>query len=149
MAYSLDLRQKIIDCYTNNEGSIRKLAKRFKVSPDCVRRLIKQYRETGSIAPKAYTGGNTPTLGPKKIEVLKELLGEDNDATLAQLAQRLAEKTEIVVSSSTISRALSKANINRKKKPQTQPSLYTRKPKEKSQLLGNYQEHQSQRFSLS
>ena len=37
--YSLDLRQKIVVAYENKEGSIRQLAKRFKVSPDCVRRL--------------------------------------------------------------------------------------------------------------
>ena len=39
--YSLDLRQKIVESYKNQEGSIRHLAKRFKVSPDCVRRLVK------------------------------------------------------------------------------------------------------------
>ena len=50
-SYSLDLRQRIVDAYRAGEGSIRQLAKRFKVSPDCVRRLLKRVRETGSIHP--------------------------------------------------------------------------------------------------
>jgi transposase len=31
-AYSLDLRQKIVTAYDNQEGSLREIAKRFKVS---------------------------------------------------------------------------------------------------------------------
>lgn len=122
-AYSLDLRQKIIDSYNNDEGSIRKLAKRFHVSPDCVRRLINRNREVGTISPKPHAGGKIPKLTSKEIEILKGLVEDDNDATLAQLAQRLAHKTQVVVSASTISRTLSKLNITRKKKPQTQSSL--------------------------
>ena len=116
MTYSLDLRQKIIDSYNNKEGSIRQLAQRFKVSPDCVRRLIKCYRETGSIAPKPHAGGTPPKVGPQELEVLRVLVEEDNDATLAQLAQRLADKTQVVVSHSTISRTLNQLNMTRKKK---------------------------------
>lgn len=116
--YSLDLRQKVIDSYISGEGSIRKLAKRFKVSPDFVRRLIKRNREDGTIAPKGHGGGSQPSLSSTELEILQSLVDEDNDATLVQLAQRLADTTKLVVSSSTISRALSKLNITRKKKSQ-------------------------------
>ena len=44
--YSLDLRQKIVDSYENQEGSMVAIAKRFKVSKDCVRRLIKRLQKT-------------------------------------------------------------------------------------------------------
>lgn len=53
-------RQKIVDSvdsYENKEGSIRQLAKRFKVSPDCVRRLLKRFYQEGTIEPKSYSGG--------------------------------------------------------------------------------------------
>lgn len=56
-SYSLDLRQKIVDCYENNEGSIRQLAKRFKVSPDCVRRLLKRFYEEGTMTLSHTVGG--------------------------------------------------------------------------------------------
>lgn len=49
--YSIDLRQKIVDSYDCGEGSIRTIAERFRVSADCVRRLLKQQREQGTIAP--------------------------------------------------------------------------------------------------
>ena len=93
--YSLDLRQKIVDSYENNEGAIRQLAKRFKVSPDCVRRLLKRFYEEGTIEPKSYSGGNQPLLQPEHLKVLTTLVEEDNDATLPQLAQRLEAQTNL------------------------------------------------------
>ncbi|MFM7526968.1 MAG: transposase [Nodosilinea sp.] len=121
--HSADLRRRIVTLYERGEGSIRQLAKRFQVSPDSVRCLIKQYRASGSISPKPYTGGPQPMLQATHHEVLRELIETDNDATLAQLAQRLAIRTGTHVSSSTISRTLSKLGITRKKKSQGQRSL--------------------------
>ncbi len=46
-AYSLDLRQKIVDTYLKGGISQRHLAKRFRVALS----FIKQYRETGNIVP--------------------------------------------------------------------------------------------------
>ena len=40
--YSLDLRQRIIDAYSNDEGTVLEIAQRFKVSISSVRRLIKR-----------------------------------------------------------------------------------------------------------
>lgn len=60
-AYSLDLRQKIIDTYFEGGISQRQLAKRFRVALSFVEKLLKQYRETGSIAPKVRTQ-QTPSL---------------------------------------------------------------------------------------
>ena len=118
--HSADLRQRIVTLYEQGEGSIRQLAKRFQVSPDSVRLLLKQYRDTGSIAPKPYTGGPQPMLQAPHHEVLRELVEADNDATLVQLAERLGERTGVQVSGSTISRTLSQLNMTRKKKSQGQ-----------------------------
>lgn len=118
--HSADLRHRIVTLYEQGEGSIRQLAKRFQVSQDSVRLLVKQYRATGSIAPKPYVGGPQPTLQASHHEVLRELVEADNDATLAQLAERLAARTGTQVSGSTISRTLSKLGITRKKKSQGQ-----------------------------
>lgn len=124
-SYSLDLRQKIVDSYENNEGSIRQLAKRFKVSPDCVRRLLKRFYEEGTIEPKSYSGGNQPLLQRQYLEVLTTLVEEDNDATLSQLAQRLEAQTNLSVSNSTISRGITKLNLTRKKNSQSSRGLYS------------------------
>jgi putative transposase len=114
--YSCDLRQKIVSLYNQGEGSIRQLAHRFAVSPDFVQRLLKQQRETHSLAPKAYVGGPKPTLQQPHLQVLAQLVQADNDATLVQLATRLQQHTQLQVSASTISRALKKLAITRKKK---------------------------------
>ena len=112
--YSLDLRQRIIDTYSNDEGTIRQIGQRFKVSISSVRRLIKRYLNTGSIAPKPYTGGNQPKLKAEHLEILANLISEDNDATNFELAQRIFDKTGVQVSIWTISRALKKLNITKK-----------------------------------
>ena len=114
--HSSDLRQRIVTLYEQGKGSIRGLARRFQVSPDSVRLLLKQYRATGSIAPKPPAGGPQATLKTEHHEVLRDLVEADNDATLPQLAQRLAKRTGVQVSASTISRTLAKLNITRKKK---------------------------------
>ncbi|MEM6521823.1 MAG: transposase [Cyanobacteria bacterium P01_D01_bin.71] len=116
--HSADLRQRIVTLYEQEEGSIRQLAQRFQVSPDSVHLLVKQYRATGSIALKPYTGGPQPKLQAAHYAVLRELLEADNDATLAQLAERLRERTGVFVSGSTISRTLGQLDITRKKKSQ-------------------------------
>jgi transposase len=51
-AYSLEFRERIIDTYAEGNTSQRQLAKRFRVAPSFVQKILKQYRETGSIEPK-------------------------------------------------------------------------------------------------
>ena len=114
--YSLDLRQKVVESYENKEGSIRTIAKRFKVSKDFVQRLLKRYQNEGTIEPQPYTGGNQPKLKEEHLQILITLVEEDNDATNSELAERISLKTDILVSASTISRALKKLKITRKKK---------------------------------
>lgn len=123
-AYSPDLRQKIVDLYRQGEGSIRQLAQRFSVSPDFVRLLLKRERETGTVASQAYTRGPKPQLNPTHYQVLEGLIETDNDATLPQLATRLQAQTGMAVSPSTVSRALKKMRMSRKKKYQGNRSLW-------------------------
>ncbi|WP_265273663.1 hypothetical protein [Nostoc sp. KVJ3] len=53
--YSLDFRQKIFDTYLSGGISQRQLANKFCVSLGFIEKLLKQYRETASIAPKVRT----------------------------------------------------------------------------------------------
>ncbi len=109
--HSADLRHRIVTLYEQGNGAIRQLGKRFQVSQDSVRLLVKHYQATGSIAPKPCAGGSQPTLQSTHHQVLQELVDADNDATLVQLAERLAARTGTHVSGSTISRILSKLGI--------------------------------------
>ncbi len=113
-AYSVDLRQKIIETYKNKEGSIRGVAERFKVSRSFVQKLLKQHQQMGSLAPLPHGGGTPPKLTDYVLEIEK-LLEEKNDATLPELCQNLKEVAGISVSPSTLCRFLQKLNLTRKK----------------------------------
>jgi transposase len=114
-AYALEFRQKIVDVYDSEPLSQRQLAKRFKVAKSFVEKILKQRRETGSIAPKVRTQQTPSKLNHEQLAVLARLVAENNDATLAELCQLLANETGITVSTSTLDRLLKKLNITRKK----------------------------------
>ena len=119
-AYSLDLRQKIIDAYTNHEGSIRQVAQRFKVAKSFVQKLLKRYREEGTLEAKAHGGGFASKL-TQHLEVVQQLVAEDNDATLAELCKALEQRSGVRVSQSTLCRELQQLKLTRKKSPSMPP----------------------------
>jgi transposase len=49
MAYSQDLRKRVIATVERGEGSLRQIARRFLVSLSFVTRLLHHYRTTGSL----------------------------------------------------------------------------------------------------
>src|SRR5882724_10553801 len=110
--YSQDLRQRVVDTVQRREGSLRQIARRFLVSVSFVTRLLKQYRSTGSPEPKPHGGGHPPALGPEDLERLREWIRQQPDATLEECRQRLGSSC----STMTISRALRKLGLPRKKK---------------------------------
>lgn len=110
-AYSLDLRQKILDTYLAGGISQRQLAKRFCVTLSFIEKLLKQYRETGSIAPKVRTQQTPPKLNEQQLNVLKEIVAANNHATLSEIREQLQEKTGITVGISTVDRMLKKMKI--------------------------------------
>jgi transposase len=115
-AYSLDFRKKIVDTYFKELTSQRKVAKRFGVALSFVEKLLKQLRETGDLSPRPHGGGQKPKLNPAQISLVASLVEADNDATLAELCQRLQENTTITISCSTMGRVLKQLELSRKKK---------------------------------
>ena len=115
-AYSLDLRQKIIDVYNEGNISQRQLAKQFRVALSFIQKLLKQYRQTGNIAPKVRTQQTPTKLNPKQLKVLQELVNTNNDATLEELRHQLASATGVVIGRSTVDRMLRRLNLTLKKK---------------------------------
>jgi putative transposase len=114
--YSIDLRQKIVDAYSNQEGSYRQLAQRFRVSFSFVKRLLKRYKDTGKMEPKPHGGGQRSKLEPKQLEIVGQLVQEDNDAILEELCESFYQKTQLRVSRATMGRIVEKLNLTRKKK---------------------------------
>ena len=114
--YSSDLREKIIQAYRNGEGSLRDIAERFLVSLNFVWLLWQRYLATGSVEPKPHAGGHVSVMTLERLSILRDRVEEQNDATLNELQEKFHEKTGIFVSSGTISSALKKLKLPRKKK---------------------------------
>lgn len=114
-AYSVDLRQKIIDAYNQQEGSQRQLAKRFRVSLTFIESLLKRYRTDGTVEPRVHGGGRGAKLSSEQETVLATLVEEDNDAILVELCDRLEQRVGVRVSRATMGRILQKLKLTRKK----------------------------------
>ncbi|NER90730.1 transposase [Moorena sp. SIO3A2] len=114
-AYSVDLRQKIIDAYNQGNISQRKLAQQFNVALSFVQKLLKQYRETGNIAPKVRTKQTSIKLTPEQLNILRDLVIKNQDATLDELRIWLAEETGVLIGRSTVDRMIKRLNLTRKK----------------------------------
>jgi transposase len=55
--YSLDLRERILAAVDHHDGSIRWLARIFRVSTSFIVRLLQRRRATGTLAPEPHRGG--------------------------------------------------------------------------------------------
>jgi putative transposase len=118
--YSIDLREKIVEAYENQEGSMRKLAKRFKVSKNFVEELLKRVKQTGQVAPKPHGGGHPAGVKAQGETFLKELIENQPDLILKEIRDKYNERFE-PVSRSTIARTLTKLTFTRKKKTRFDP----------------------------
>jgi transposase len=113
--YSLEFRQRIIDTYAEGNTSQRKLAQRFRVAPSFVQKILKQYREIGSIEPKQRLEQTPTKLNSAQLYILKKIVAANNDATLAELCDLLLQETNIRVGVSTMFRMLKKQDLTLKK----------------------------------
>lgn len=116
--YSVDLRQKIIDVYNQGNISQRQLARQFRVALSFIQKLVKQYKETGSVAPKMRRQQTPTKLTDEHLEILRNLVAENQQATLQQLKTELALRTGVTISISTVHRMLRRLNLSRSKKSQ-------------------------------
>jgi len=115
-AYSLDLRQKIIETNCTEMITRKALAARFKVSESFIGNLLKQFRETGDISPKPHGGGHPLKLSPEQLVSLVEIVEENNDATLDELSHLLEEKEQVSVPRSSMGDLMQRLDLRRKKK---------------------------------
>lgn len=118
--YSLDLRQKIVDAYETGKISQRQLAKNFGVALSFIEALLKYYREQGNIVPKVRTQQTPTKLNLEQLEVLRQLVETQPDATLAELREQLRAKTGVFIGVATVDRMVRlKLGLTFKKKAST------------------------------
>jgi transposase len=121
-AYSLDLRQKIVDAYAAGGISQRQLARNFGVTLSFVQSLLKRQREFQTIAPKVRTEQTPTKLNAAQLEILRQLVEAQPDATLGELRQRLQAQTDVLIGVATVDRMVRlKLNLRFKKKSAPHP----------------------------
>ena len=115
--YSMDLRQRVFG-YIAAGHSCRAAARVFGVSPSTAVRLAAGFRDKGSIAPKPQ--GRAPgTAGKLAVHTvfLTEIVAAEPDITLRELSGALIETHGLRVDLSSIHRALARAGLSYKKRP--------------------------------
>src|SRR3954452_22607493 len=92
-AYSTDLRERALAACEAGEGSQSEVARRYRIGERTLSGWLKIAREEGRRAPGPRRGGTRPVGG--EAATLAGLVAERNDATLAEYADRLAERTGV------------------------------------------------------
>jgi len=136
-AYSQDLRDRVIEAVRKRDGTLQQIAERFLVSVSFITRLRQLHRDTGSLEPRPHGGGNPSVLSPEDLEHLRQAVRERPDATLEELRQRLGATCSLM----TISRALRRLGLTRKKKvpraeEQGRPEVRRRRREFRAELSG-------------
>jgi len=84
---SVDLRERILASYDQQEGTREAIAHRYRVSLGMVKKLLQQRRHTGDIRPRHYRCGRKPLIVDTHRRRMRALLGEKPDLTLRELRQ--------------------------------------------------------------
>jgi transposase len=111
-----ELRERVVAAYHAGEGSFKVLAKRFRVGEASVNRWVSLERRTGSLEPKPTGGWH----GPRKVdeageELLRDLVDNNPDCTLKELAVEYKEARGVEVSTQTMSDTLKRLGYTRKR----------------------------------
>src|SRR2546429_7483195 len=116
----MDIRERVIE--NLDPESMRKTAKRFRVSEYFVYRLKQRYREAGTLAPQPHGGGHGLLVDEAGGGFLRAVLAEASDLTLNELCERYEGRFACKVSKSSMDRALRRLDVDRKKKNPTTPN---------------------------
>ena len=115
MAYSQDLRDRVIDAVLVEGMSRRAAAIRFGVSETTAINWVKRVERTGSRTP-AKLGGHKPMMLAPHQEFLEAVRRDKPDITLQGLCDRLAAERGVRTHTSVMSRFLRHLGVTLKKR---------------------------------
>src|SRR5918998_3393552 len=118
--YSADLRERVLVACERREGTREEIARRFRVAASTLHAWLRAARETGRRASRPPARGRAPVGGAAAAPAA--VVAQKNDATLAECADRLAERTGVRRSVAALCRALKRLGLVRKKKRSGPPS---------------------------
>jgi transposase len=103
-----------VAAYLRGEGSLSELAEHYDLSIPTLHQWVMRASKTGVLAPRT-SPGRPRKLADPALARLRDLVAEDNDATLPALAEAMARREGVLVSRQTIGRALQHLDVTRKK----------------------------------
>lgn len=121
-AYSLDLRERVVSAYEKGEQSIALIAAQFSVGQTFLKKMLRQKRQSGSLERLPSRAGAKKMLSEAHRRWLAKQVGEQSDATLAELQEGLQKTQQVRVSLATLSRELQGLRLPRKKNRSSPPS---------------------------
>lgn len=114
---SSDLRERIVRAYEDGDETRDEVAELFQVGRASVNRLVRRYRETGSVEPSPHGGGKPRKMTSRGEKVLRALIEERPDATIPEFVRLMVERAKLTLSTSTMGRELARLGLSRKKSP--------------------------------
>jgi transposase len=121
MAYSQDLRERVVKAVERGDRSQLEVAEGFGVSLSFVEEVWRRYRRTGSCAVKVWRHGRHAKLGGQEA-ALRAAVARKPDVKLTDLCQQVPTADGTPVSVSAMSRTLRRLKITRKKRASTPAS---------------------------
>lgn len=111
------LREAIVRAFHEQGMSYQEIAELLDVGEATVSRVLRLYRETGGVAPRARGGGNFSPITADVAAELMKLVAERPDATVPELTEAFISRTGISTSRASVLRALHRLGLTRKKSP--------------------------------
>jgi transposase len=118
MAYSQDLRERVIAAVRAKQGSLEQIAQTFGVSPATVDNWVRRWRKTGQMVALPWAGGIKRSLRDCGAAIRKEIRKQP-DATLEELCARVQAATGVRSNPSMMCRELQRLDLPRKKRSST------------------------------
>lgn len=113
MAYSVDLRKRIVNAVVERRMTISQAAKTFEVGTATIERYLRCHRENLDLTPRTSPG--RPSGLVEQEERLKQQLAQRNDLRLEDHCRQWERASGKRVSTATMSRWIKKVGVTRKK----------------------------------
>ena len=96
-AYPIELRKRVLDVVDKGIGTQNEIAYMFQVSTFWIRKLLRQRRDDGDIAPKPQNQGRKPAFQGNMMKELDEFIKARPDTTLEETKEYFSGKVDCSV----------------------------------------------------
>ncbi len=116
MAYSRDLKMRVVEAAEEGEYTQPELATLFKVSQSSVEKWVSQYRQGKTFESQTHRCGRTRVLSKAEVQTeIRKAVQARPDATLGELCEQVKRARGVKSTQSMMCRELKRLGLRRKK----------------------------------